>query len=105
MPRIDLTSVFVDDQAKALRFYVDVLGFRLKHDIPLGDARWLTVVSPEQGPSCSSNPMATRLSAPTRGAGRRRHPGRVLRRRRCRRRDKAAARRRRALHPGPCLAG
>lgn len=48
MPRITLTSVFVDDQAKALRFYVDVLGFRPRHDVPLGDARWLTVVSPEQ---------------------------------------------------------
>lgn len=48
MPRITITSVFVDDQAKALRFYVDVLGFRPRNDIPLGGARWLTVVSPEQ---------------------------------------------------------
>ncbi|MFG2288404.1 VOC family protein [Streptomyces sp. NPDC048595] len=46
--RIHVTSVFVDDQAKALRFYTDVLGFVKKHDIPLGgEARWLTVVSPE----------------------------------------------------------
>ncbi|GHG75143.1 VOC family protein [Streptomyces griseocarneus] len=45
--RIHLTSVFVDDQAKALRFYTDVLGFVKKHDVPLGKARWLTVVSPE----------------------------------------------------------
>lgn len=44
--RINLTSVLVDDQAKALAFYTDVLGFRLKHDIPLGEHRWLTVVSP-----------------------------------------------------------
>ncbi|MFE2173484.1 VOC family protein [Kitasatospora sp. NPDC058115] len=46
--RINLTSVFVDDQAKALRFYTEVLGFVLKHDVPLGGPRWLTVVSPEQ---------------------------------------------------------
>jgi catechol 2,3-dioxygenase-like lactoylglutathione lyase family enzyme len=45
--RIHLTSVFVGDQAKAERFYVDVLGFVKKHDIPLGTNRWLTVVSPE----------------------------------------------------------
>jgi len=43
---IVITSVFVDDQEKALRFYTDVLGFRKKMDIPLGHARWLTVVSP-----------------------------------------------------------
>ncbi|MFE7801987.1 VOC family protein [Nocardia sp. NPDC057440] len=45
--RINVTSVFVDDQAKALRFYTDVLGFTKKTDIPLGEARWLTVVSPQ----------------------------------------------------------
>ncbi|GAA1754837.1 MULTISPECIES: VOC family protein [Streptomonospora] len=45
--RINLTSVFVDDQEKALRFYTDVLGFVKKHDVPLGEDRWLTVVSPE----------------------------------------------------------
>jgi catechol 2,3-dioxygenase-like lactoylglutathione lyase family enzyme len=45
MPRITITSVLVDDQAKALRFYTDVLGFVKKTDIPLGEARWLTVVS------------------------------------------------------------
>ncbi|MDN5803566.1 MAG: VOC family protein [Microlunatus sp.] len=45
--RIHLSSVFVDDQAKALAFYTDVLGFVTKHDVPLGEARWLTVVSPE----------------------------------------------------------
>lgn len=44
--RISLTSVYVDDQAKALAFYTDVLGFLKHHDIPLGDASWLTVVSP-----------------------------------------------------------
>lgn len=45
--RINLTSVLVDDQAKALAFYTDVLGFVTKNDIPLGEHRWLTVVSPE----------------------------------------------------------
>jgi catechol 2,3-dioxygenase-like lactoylglutathione lyase family enzyme len=45
--RIVVTSVLVADQAKALAFYTDVLGFVKKADIPLGDARWLTVVSPE----------------------------------------------------------
>ncbi|WP_329528981.1 VOC family protein [Streptomyces sp. NBC_01462] len=45
--KIHLSSVFVDDQEKALRFYTDVLGFVKKHDVPLGEDRWLTVVSPE----------------------------------------------------------
>ena len=45
--RIYVTSVYVDDQAKALAFYTDVLGFVKKNDIPAGDARWLTVVSPD----------------------------------------------------------
>ncbi|MFB8102318.1 VOC family protein [Streptomyces sp. NPDC056007] len=53
--KIHLTSVFVDDQEKALRFYTDVLGFVKKHDVPLGgEDRWLTVVSPE-------NPDGTEL--------------------------------------------
>jgi catechol 2,3-dioxygenase-like lactoylglutathione lyase family enzyme len=46
--RINLASVLVDDQAKALAFYTDVLGFVKKEDIPLGEARWLTVVSPDE---------------------------------------------------------
>jgi len=45
--RIKLMSVLVDDQEKALRFYADVLGFARKTDIPMGEHRWLTVVSPE----------------------------------------------------------
>jgi catechol 2,3-dioxygenase-like lactoylglutathione lyase family enzyme len=45
--RINLTSVLVDDQDKALAFYTDVLGFRKKADVPLGEHRWLTVVSPD----------------------------------------------------------
>ena len=47
MIRLTVTSVFVDDQQKALDFYTGVLGFLPKNDIPLGgDDRWLTVVSP-----------------------------------------------------------
>jgi catechol 2,3-dioxygenase-like lactoylglutathione lyase family enzyme len=46
--RIYVTSVFVDDQAKAVDFYTNVLGFVKKKDIPLGDASWLTVASSEQ---------------------------------------------------------
>jgi catechol 2,3-dioxygenase-like lactoylglutathione lyase family enzyme len=45
--KINLMSVLVDDQAKALAFYTDVLGFVTKEDVPLGEHRWLTVVSPE----------------------------------------------------------
>lgn len=45
--RINLTSVFVDDQSKALDFYTEKLGFVTKHDVPLGEFRWLTVVSPD----------------------------------------------------------
>ena len=45
--RIHLASVAVDDQQKALRFYTETLGFRLKHNIPLGEHAWITVVSEE----------------------------------------------------------
>ena len=45
--QIKLNSVFVDDQEKALQFYTGVLGFVKRHDVPLGEFRWLTVVSPE----------------------------------------------------------
>ena len=45
--RINLTSVLVDDQEKALRFYTEVLGFVKKNDVPAGEDRWLTVVSPQ----------------------------------------------------------
>src|SRR5215510_1738117 len=44
--RIKLTSIMVDDQAKALKFYTDVFGFEKKMEIPAGEYRWLTVVSP-----------------------------------------------------------
>ncbi len=45
--RIYITSVLVDDQDKALRFYTEVLGFVKKTDVPVGQFKWLTVVSPE----------------------------------------------------------
>lgn len=45
--RIGLSSVFVDDQTKALAFYTEKLGFRKKADVPVGEHRWLTVVAPE----------------------------------------------------------
>ena len=45
--RINLTSVLVDDQDKALRFYTENLGFVKKTDVPVGEDRWLTVVSPD----------------------------------------------------------
>lgn len=53
--RINVMSVMVDDQAKALRFYTEVLGFTVKHEIPLGEHSWITVVSPE-------DPAGTQLS-------------------------------------------
>lgn len=45
--KINLSSVTVDDQDKALRFYTEVLGFEVKHDIPMGEHRWITLVSAE----------------------------------------------------------
>jgi catechol 2,3-dioxygenase-like lactoylglutathione lyase family enzyme len=44
--KINVTSVMVDDQAKALRFYTEILGFEKKTDVPVGEFRWLTVVAP-----------------------------------------------------------
>ncbi|GGY97406.1 VOC family protein [Streptomyces poonensis] len=47
--KIHMTSVFVDDQAKAEQFYTEILGFVKKHDVPVGEQdRWLTVVSPDE---------------------------------------------------------
>ncbi|MEL7487090.1 MAG: VOC family protein [Pseudomonadota bacterium] len=43
-----IKSIAVDDQAKALAFYTETLGFVVKHDIPIGEHRWITVVSPEE---------------------------------------------------------
>lgn len=46
--KIYISSVYVDDQEKAFRFYTEVLGFVKKIDVPAGEYRWLTVVSPEE---------------------------------------------------------
>lgn len=48
MIMIKLTSVMVDNQDKAEKFYTEILGFQKKQDIPMGEARWLTVVSPAE---------------------------------------------------------
>lgn len=45
---INIVSVLVDDQEKALAFYTEKLGFVKKHDVPVGEYRWLTVVSPDR---------------------------------------------------------
>ena len=45
--QITLASIFVEDQDRALAFYSNVIGFEKKHDIPMGEFRWLTVCSPE----------------------------------------------------------
>lgn len=68
--RIDLTSVFVDDQRAALAFYTDVLGFVKRHDVPLGDAAWLTVVSPDapDGPQLLLEPSGHSAVKPYRDA-------------------------------------
>jgi len=58
--QITLTSMPVEDQGRALEFYTTVLGFTKKHDIPMGDFRWLTVVSPDgvDGVELVLEPMA-----------------------------------------------
>ena len=83
--KIVTTSVLVDDQARALAFYTDVLGFVKKTDIPTGDARWLTVVSPDAPDGVElllepdGHPAAKAVQG---GPSRRWHPVHVLRRRR-----------------------
>jgi predicted enzyme related to lactoylglutathione lyase len=68
--RINLTSVFVDDQRAALAFYTDVLGFTKRRDIPLGSDSWLTVVSPESpdGPELLLEPSSHPAVKPYRDA-------------------------------------
>lgn len=60
MIKIHVTNVMVDDQEKALQFYTEVLGFIKKTEIPVGDHKWLTVVSPEEqsGVELLLEPMA-----------------------------------------------
>ncbi|RMD47952.1 MAG: VOC family protein [Alphaproteobacteria bacterium] len=68
--RIHVTSLFVDDQEKARRFYTEVLGFRVRHDVPLGRHRWLTLVSPEdpEGPELLLEPADHPAVGPYRAA-------------------------------------
>jgi catechol 2,3-dioxygenase-like lactoylglutathione lyase family enzyme len=68
--RIVVTSVFVDDQSKALAFYTNVLGFTKKQDVPMGEHRWLTVVSPEdpEGTELLLEPAAHPAVGPFRDA-------------------------------------
>jgi len=58
--QIKFTSILVDDQSKALKFYTESLGFRKLSDIPMGEYRWLTVVSPDgvEGAEVVLEPMA-----------------------------------------------
>jgi catechol 2,3-dioxygenase-like lactoylglutathione lyase family enzyme len=62
--------VFVDDQARAERFYTKALGFVVKHDVPLGEHRWLTVTSPEDpgGPELLLEPADHPAVGPFRDA-------------------------------------
>lgn len=68
--RMRVLSVFVDDQQKAKAFYTDVLGFQLKHDIPMGEFSWITVVSPQDpdGPELLLEPAAHPAVKPYRDA-------------------------------------
>lgn len=58
--QITLASIFVEDQDRALQFYTEILGFEKKHNIPMGEFRWLTVTSPEgiNGVELVLEPMA-----------------------------------------------
>jgi catechol 2,3-dioxygenase-like lactoylglutathione lyase family enzyme len=68
--RIYMTSVLVDDQEKALRFYTDLLGFVKKTDVPVGEARWLTVVAPDdpKGPELLLEPDSHPAARPFKAA-------------------------------------
>ena len=68
--RIDLTNVYVDDQRAALAFYTDVLGFTTRHDVPIGEDFWITVVSPDapDGPELLLEPAGHPAVKPYRDA-------------------------------------
>ncbi len=68
--RVTVTSVLVDDQAAALAFYTDVLGFIKKADVPAGEFRWLTVAAPDQpdGPEVVLEPGTHPAVAPFKAA-------------------------------------
>ena len=68
--RISITSVFVDDQQAALAFYTNVLGFQVKHNIPMGEHAWITLVSPTapDGPELLLEPAGHPAVKPYRDA-------------------------------------
>ena len=68
--RINLTSIYVDDQRAALAFYTDVLGFTVRHDVPIGEDSWITVVSPDapDGPELLLEPAGHPAVKPYRDA-------------------------------------
>ena len=68
--RINLTSIFVNDQRAALAFYTEVLGFTKHHDVPVGEDAWLTVVSPDSpdGPELLLEPSSHPAVKPYRDA-------------------------------------
>lgn len=68
--RIRLTSIYVDDQRRALAFYTDVLGFTVHHDVPLGEHAWLTVLPPDapDGPELLLEPAGHPAVKPYRDA-------------------------------------
>ena len=68
--RITITGVFVDDQEAALAFYTDVLGFQVKHNVPVGEHAWITVVSPNapDGPELLLEPIGHPAVKPYRDA-------------------------------------
>ena len=67
---ISLVTLYVTDQDEAKKFYTDVLGFMKKHDIPLGEARWLTVTSPDspEGPELLLEPDSHPAAGPFKAA-------------------------------------
>lgn len=68
--RITITGVYVDDQEAALAFYTDVLGFQVKHNVPVGEHAWITVVSPNapDGPELLLEPVGHPAVKPYRDA-------------------------------------
>lgn len=68
--RITITGVYVDDQDAALAFYTDVLGFQVKHNVPVGEHAWITVVSPSasDGPELLLEPAGHPAVKPYRDA-------------------------------------
>ncbi|QRQ79474.1 VOC family protein [Glutamicibacter protophormiae] len=68
--KIYITSVFVDDQTKAREFYTTVLGFVVKHDIPMGEDSWLTLTAPDalDGPELLLEPAGHPAVGPFREA-------------------------------------